>query len=229
MLFDTRPVSGRPVGTGSVARRTLALVAVTAAAAAAIAVGDAATNASASTTETPRTSIAVAATSSTGTQPPPGQAPSTTSQQGFVVEGGGSRDGYSAHVSLYANSLHGDVLEVAIETPDGRTVTPRIGSRTGSLFENGSIAAKTDAITRDDEGQATPAGEILVRGSYSESGKPTRPNGAVRDDGEVVVVRGTNTPLSAQVTVTYGDVVIPVQVTDAFAFDLTVLAQEIGG
>ena len=68
----------------------------------------------------------------------------------------------------------------------------------------------------------------LVSGSYAESGKPARPNGAVRDDGEVVVTRGTNTPLAVELTVTYGDVVIPVQVTNAFAFDLTVLAQEIG-
>ncbi|MGN6331052.1 MAG: hypothetical protein ACTHOD_05280 [Motilibacteraceae bacterium] len=67
-----------------------------------------------------------------------------------------------------------------------------------------------------------------MRGSYSESGQPSRPNGAVRDNGEVVVTRGTDTPLSVQLAVTYGDVVIPVQVTNAFAFDLTVLAQEIG-
>lgn len=60
------------------------------------------------------------------------------------------------------------------------------------------------------------------------SGKPSRPNGALRDNGEIVVTRGTNPPLAAQVTVTYGDVVIQVEVGTAFAFDLETLNQRIG-
>lgn len=210
-------------------RHSLGLTALTAGA---IALGALGASADASATVGQRSSSTQVATAMlAGTQPVGGQrqAPSPTSQRGFVLEGSGNGGGYSASVSLYANSAHGNVLGVSLEGPDGRLVVPApADAEPATLFADGSIGAEARAITRDEEGEATPAGTIVVAGSYSESGKPARPNGAVRDDGEVVVVRGTNTPLSAQLTVTYGDVVIPVQVTNAFAFDLTVLAQEIG-
>jgi hypothetical protein len=216
----------------STARRSLGLTALTAAAAGAIALGALGSSADASTAVSTKSSTPQAPTEMpTGTRTfgPQRQAPATTTQQGFVVEGTGSAQGYSVHLSLYANSLHGNVLEVGVETPDGRLVTPdRSGSQPESLFHGGDISAQTDAITRGEDGEAAPAGTIAATGSYAVSGSPTRPNGAVRDDGEVVVTRGTSTPLAVQLTVTYGDVVVPVQVTDAFAFDLTVLAQDIG-
>ena len=153
-------------------------------------------------------------------------APEIVEEQGYVLECSGAADGYTASVSLYQNSiLDAPVTSVTIETSAGTELGGE-GTVAGDVFNDGTIDvdfALIDLETR------LPAGTATVAGSYELSGSPTpvrQP--AIRDDGYIIVSTGTNTALSADLTLQYGDTAIPLTCDTAFAFDLTTRRQPIG-
>lgn len=61
-----------------------------------------------------------------------------------------------------------------------------------------------------------------ITGSWQPSGTPTNIDETFADAGYLIHVTGTNTPVSADVTVTVDGRPVVLQMHDAFAFDLTV-------
>jgi hypothetical protein len=138
----------------------------------------------------------------------------------------GEGDGYTATVNLFQSSAAGGVVvaDAFIETPDGSTLT---GFTDGDLLfdDDGTIDV---VITLVDEMTQESAGSATVSGTYTVSGRPTRVHEVINEGEEIVVVVGTNTPLSVDLTLEYADATIPLECADAFAFDLRVIRQPIG-
>jgi hypothetical protein len=144
-------------------------------------------------------------------------------EQGYLVECIGAGDGYTARVSLYQNSLFGDETAVFIETADS-TLT---GDTTdGPFLTDGTI----DDITVNLFEEGAAAGSATVSGgSYVVSDEPTRFR-EVRNEGEVIViVVGTQTPLTVEgLTLDYAGTTTALECDTAFAFDYTRIVRRIG-
>jgi hypothetical protein len=140
----------------------------------------------------------------------------------------GAGDGYTATVNLFQSSAAGGVVvaEAFIETPDGSTLQVT-GFTDGDLIfdDDGTIDV---VITLVDEITQESAGSATVSGTYTVSGEPTRVHEVINEGDEIVVVVGTQTPLSVDLTLEYAEATIPLECADAFAFDLKVLRQPIG-
>lgn len=149
---------------------------------------------------------------------------------GFVVECFGDGEGYTATVTLFQTTAvqapTPASATVIIETSDGIVLA---GETTGDvLFDNGTIDVVVDLTELEPE-QGAPAGSATVSGTYELSGQATRVHQAFRDAGFIVVVLGTNTPLSVDLTLDYAGDTIALDCPEAFGFDLRVLQQPIGG
>ena len=150
-------------------------------------------------------------------------------QVGHVLVAAGSDAGYTANVDLYANSVYGVSAGVVVETPDGQIVVAEPDAPAPeSLFADGRIRFTVPAVVLNEDGENYPAGTLTVEGTYSVAGPSAHVNGARRDNDMIIVERGTTTPVSVDVRVTYGDAVIPVDTIEAFAYDLHVVRQAIG-
>ena len=146
-------------------------------------------------------------------------------EQGYLVECIGAGDDYTASVSLYQNSLFGDEAAVFIETADS-TLT---GDTTDGPFLtdgtiDGVVVPLMDANTEESAGSATVTG-----GSYVVSDESTRFR-EVRNEGEVIViVVGTQTPLTVEsLTLEYAGTTTALECDTAFAFDYIRIVRRIG-
>ena len=139
----------------------------------------------------------------------------------------GEGDGYTATVNLFQSSAAGGVVvaEAFIETPDGSTLQSTGFTDGDLIFDDGTIDI---VITLVDEMTQESAGSATVSGTYTVSGTPTRVHELINEGEEIVVVVGTNTPLSVDLTLEYAEATIPLECADAFAFDLRVIRQPIG-
>ena len=153
-------------------------------------------------------------------------APQVIAEQGFVADCTGAAGGYSAIVSLYQNSTVDVAPTAFIETADGRELAGE-GTSAGDVFDDGTVDV-TFALTDNGAVPPVPAGSASLSGTYALSGSPTRVHQAIRDDGYIVVVTGTNTPLRTDFSLEYADTSIPLTCDTAFAFDLTTRRQPIG-
>jgi hypothetical protein len=148
---------------------------------------------------------------------------------GFVVECSGEGDGYTASVTLFQTTAGAAEFPASataiIETSDGTVVA---GETTGDvLFDDGTIDVVVDLVELEPV-EGAPAGSATVSGTYELSGHPTRVHEAIRDAGFIIVVIGTNTLLSVDLTLQYAGDTIALDCPEAFAFDLRVLEQPIG-
>jgi hypothetical protein len=177
--------------------------------------------------------IAVAALGATALMAFPASAaaqPPFEEEVGFVVECFGEGEDYTASVTLFQTTAMEAPAPasatVIIEQSDGTVLA---GETTGEvLFDDGTIDVVVDLEELDEENGA-PAGSATVSGTYEVSGRPTRVHQAIRDEGFIVVVIGTNTPLTVDLTLQYAGDTIALDCPEAFAFDLRVLRQPIGG
>lgn len=129
-------------------------------------------------------------------------------EQGIVLEGSGATDGRTVMATLYENSRYGSSLQVVLGDPE----EDRIGfvEQAGAFVVDGRLDV-----------EVVVEGEVVsLTGTVEEAGKPTRITEPAQDAGEQLVIRGTNTQLRADVTVTYDGVEIPMEFAPAFAFDL---------
>lgn len=149
--------------------------------------------------------------------------PAVIKEKGFVAFCTGAAGGYTVTADLYQNSTAEVPPVVVVERSDG-TVLVGNGSTEGDVFDNGTIDVDVDLVNREDDASAGPAS---VTGTYSLVGKPKRVHEKIRDAGEIIIVRGTNTQLDVDLSAHYAGATIPLSCDPAFAFDLTVRRQPI--
>ena len=153
--------------------------------------------------------------------------PERITEAGMVASCSGSVGDLEAGAELYQNSSAPDSLNVFIAGPEGLRSSSRDNPEPVGLFTDGTISGESALLLRGEEA-STPAGTATVSGSYAVAGSPTRVHTVVRDDGFIIVSTGTNTPLTATVSVTYDGTTFALTCDPAFAFDLTTLRQRIG-
>jgi hypothetical protein len=126
---------------------------------------------------------------------------------GTVLEGSADA-GTAVAVTLYENNLHGSSLQVVLGDPEDDAIG--YVEQEGAFLHDGVLDVTVDV-------QGTP---VRLHGTVSPSGRPARLVDPVQDNGEQIVVKGTNTPLATDVAVTVRGVSAPVQFAPAFTFDL---------
>ena len=126
---------------------------------------------------------------------------------GKVLEGYADGD-TPVTVFLYENSLHGSSLQVVLGDPEDDNLASV--DQEGAFIRDGRLDVTVDV-------NGTP---VTLRGTVTDSGKPAKLVDPVQDNGEQLVMKGTNTPLATDVTVTVGSDSAPMDFAPAFAFDL---------
>ena len=152
----------------------------------------------------------------TPAETPPDQRPDERSdratiehQRGIVLEGTGTAGGLVVTVHVYENDAHGNSAQVVLGDPGD----DRIGAveQDAAFVVDGVLTATVEVDGRT----ATVTGTVAPSGAEATAVDPSR-------DTEQHVVRGTHTPLNADLVVTYGDIRVPLRVSPAFAYDLEV-------
>ena len=143
------------------------------------------------------------------TPPDPARVRATHEQHGIVLEGTGSAGGLTVTVYVYENDAHGNSAQVVLGDPDD----DRIGAveQDRAFVVDGVLTASVDIDGRT----ATITGTVVPSGAEATPVDPAQ-------DSEPTVVRGTHTPLDADLVVTYGGTALPLRVSPAFAYDLEV-------
>ena len=141
--------------------------------------------------------------------PTPRRVRATHEQHGIVLEGTGSAGGLTVTVYVYENDAHGNSAQVVLGDP----ADDRIGAveQDRAFVVDGVLTASVDIDGRT----ATITGTVVPSGAEATPVDPAL-------DSEPTVVRGTHTPLDADLVVTYGGTALPLQVSPAFAYDLEV-------
>ncbi|SFK90878.1 hypothetical protein [Streptomyces pini] len=153
--------------------------------------------------------------------PEGGPGAARTVEKGYAVNCSGRSGDVFVAVDLYQNSAYGTHTGVVVETPEGE-YGGGYGPGDTTLFSGGAITADIPVRRLDETGE--PAGGATVTGTYTTAGEPTRVREVVEDPpGHYVITRGTNTPLTASVTVEVLGRTVPLSCSTAFAFDLTVV------
>ena len=111
-------------------------------------------------------------------------------------------------VTLYENNLHGSSVQVVLGDPDDDNIG--FVEQAGPFITDGVLDVTVDV-------NGTP---VRFQGTVTEAGKPTKIGESLQDNGERIVIKGTNTPLATDVTVTVDGVSSPVEFAPAFGFDL---------
>lgn len=146
-----------------------------------------------------------------------------TYQRGIVLAGTGSSDRRQVFVEIYANDVYGGQVTVIVEPPGGPRLAATVDVAVDDLLDGEfSIDAELDRMTRG--GPVPTRDDITVAGSWAHSGAPTPIDESYEDAGYFYHVTGTNTPVAADLVVTIGGTDVPVQLHDAFAFDLAITA-----
>ncbi len=171
--------------------------------------------------------VALAATSVAVFAAPANAAPEVVVEQGYAVSCSGTADGVSVQADLYENSFYGTFVTVFATTPEGELVSDPDAPAPEDVFDDGTITAEVPLVQFGEE-DAEPAGTAVIQGTYAVSGEPVPVHQALRDAGYIIVTRGTNTPLSTDLSVDVNGVIVPLTCETAFAFDLTTVRQPIG-
>jgi hypothetical protein len=135
---------------------------------------------------------------------------SVETQRGLVLEGSGEINGLDVQVTVYENSLYGNSVQVVVGDPD-----------------EGNIGAFEQAAPFVVDGELSATVQIggksaTLSGTVESNGRPERVVEPIQDGGEQMVTRGTNTALSADVTLTFDGASAPVDFAPAFAYELEV-------
>jgi hypothetical protein len=144
-----------------------------------------------------------------------------TYERGVALAGTGDLNGRQVFAEVYGNSLYGAQATIIVEPPGG----PRLGGSAeldaADLLEGG---IETDvALSRYTRGgPVATRSTAQLAGTWELSGPVVEIDETYADAGYLIHVTGTNTPVSAEVTVTVDGQPVVLQMHDAFAFDLTV-------
>lgn len=150
--------------------------------------------------------------------------PTVAEETGFVASCTGAAGGYTVTAELYQNSTVEVPPVIAVERSDG-TVLVGNGRTEGDVFDNGTIDVGVELVNPEDD---TPAGPASVAGTYALVGQPQRVHETLHDNGDNIVVTGTNTQLDVDLTAHYAGATIALSCDPAFAFDLITRHHPIG-
>lgn len=154
---------------------------------------------------------------------PADAAAEVTYQRGIVLAGSGTLDRREVFVEIYGNNIYGSQATVIVRQPGG----PDLAANVDLVIEDvlaGAVAfdAQLERLTRG--GPVPTRDDVTGVGSWVHSGTPTLVEDTYEDAGYQFNVTGTNTPVATNIVVTIGGVDVPVQLHEAFAFDLTITA-----
>lgn len=129
-------------------------------------------------------------------------------QRGIVLEGTGSIGDTPVAVTIYENDQHGNSVQVVVGDPE----EDRIGfvEQAEPFVVDGVLHAIVEV-----DGRA-----VEISGTVTESGRPTRVTSPAQDAGEQIIDKGTHTPLTTDVNLTYDGSTVPLTFAPAFAYDL---------
>ncbi|HEV8573465.1 MAG TPA: hypothetical protein VGR43_02035 [Dehalococcoidia bacterium] len=159
---------------------------------------------------------------------PANAAPEVVAQSGYAVSCSGAADGVRVQVDLYENSFYGTFVTVFVTSPEGELISDPGAPAPEDVFDDGTITADVPLVRFGGE-DPVQVGTASIRGTYAVAGEPVSIHETLRDADYIVVTRGTNTPLTADLSVEVDGVTIPLSCDTAFAFDLITLRQQIGG
>jgi hypothetical protein len=149
----------------------------------------------------------------------PESAPTNVEHQvGVVLEGITSINGQEVILSVYDNSRYGSSATIVIGDPENGGAFGYAEQATAFVVD-GELT-----VTVDIDGKAA-----TLSGTVVENGKPTRIRDAMQDGGENLVTKGTNTPLLANLTLSFDGQSVPVEVGTAFGYDLEVRSTDLYG
>ncbi|HEX6233572.1 MAG TPA: hypothetical protein VFZ63_10660 [Jiangellaceae bacterium] len=144
-----------------------------------------------------------------------------TYERGVALSGTGDLNGRHVFAEIYGNSLYGGQGTVMVEPPGG----PELG---GSVEFDAADLLDGDVEFDFALSRYTRGGPVATRssaqlaGTWELSGPSVEIDETFSDAGYLIHVTGTNTPVSADVTVTVDGQPVVLQMHDAFAFDLTI-------
>lgn len=144
-----------------------------------------------------------------------------TYERGVALAGTGDLNGRQVFAEVYANSVYGGQATIMVEPPGG----PQLG---GSAEFDAADLLDGDVELDVALSRYTRGGPVATRstaqlaGMWELSGPVVEIDETYADAGYLIHVTGTNTPVSANVTVTVDGQPVVLQMHDAFAFDLTV-------
>lgn len=147
--------------------------------------------------------------------------PEVTYERGVALGGTGDLNGRQVFAEVYGNSLHGSQAIVVIEQPGG----PDLSATVDVVFEDlldGDIELDVALSRYTRGGPVATRSSAQLAGTWELSGPAVEIDETYADAGYLIHVTGTNTPVSADVTVTVDGQPVVLQTHDALAFDLTV-------
>jgi hypothetical protein len=146
-----------------------------------------------------------------------------TYQRGIVLAGSGTLDRREVFVEIYGNDIYASQATVVVNQPGGPNLAANVDVSIEDLLAvEFEFDAQLDRMTRG--GPVPTHDDVTGVGSWVHSGTPTPIEETYEDAGYLFNVTGTNTPVEANIVVTIGGVDVPVQLHEAFAFDLTITA-----
>ncbi|HEX6336548.1 MAG TPA: hypothetical protein VFZ85_06305 [Jiangellaceae bacterium] len=144
-----------------------------------------------------------------------------TYERGVALAGTGDLNGRQVFAEAYANSLYGAQATIMVEPPGG----PQIGGSAefdAADLLDGDVELDVALSRNTRGGPVATRSSAQLAGTWEPAGPAVEIDETYADAGYLIHVTGTNTPVSADVTVTVDGQPVVLQMHDAFAFDLTV-------
>lgn len=144
-----------------------------------------------------------------------------THERGVALAGTGDLNGRQVFAEAYANSLYGGQATIMVEPPGG----PQLGGSAefdAADLLDGDLALDVALSRYTRGGPVATRSSAQLSGTWQLSGPAVEIDETYADAGYLIQVTGTNTPVTADVTVTVDGQPVVLQMHDAFAFNLTV-------
>lgn len=144
-----------------------------------------------------------------------------TYEHGVALAGTGELNGRQVFAEIYGNSLYGSQATVVVEQSGGPDLSATVELTAEELLDRDVDLDM--ALSRNTRGgPVATRSSARLTGTWELSGPAVQIDEEYTDAGYLIQVTGTNTPVSADVTITLDGEPVVVPMTDAFAFDLTV-------
>lgn len=144
-----------------------------------------------------------------------------TYEQGVALAGTGELNGRQVFAEIYGNSLYGSQATVVIEQPGGPDLSATVELAAEELLD-GDVDLDMALSRNTRGGPVATRSSAQLTGTWELSDPALQIDETYTDAGYLIHVTGTNTPVSADVTVTVNGQPVVLHMHDAFAFDLTV-------
>lgn len=147
--------------------------------------------------------------------------PQVTTERGLALAGSGTLEGRRVFVEIYGNDTYGSQATVVVEQRGGPDLAAHTELATDDLLD-GDVELDLPLARSTRGGEAPTREHAQVSGRWVATGETSHIDEEYEDAGFRIRTTGTNTRLDAQVVVVVAGQVVPLQMHDTFAFDLTV-------